>query len=505
MRKRINIWGAGLLSLLLLGACYDDNGNYNYSDIGTVSLEITADTTVMYGEDLKLEPKKITYQDTSEDQYEWSWELAAKTTSNVPEYKEIAHTKVLDIVNFQEEIGQYDLRLSAIHKATGVRTMAYCKFTVDNGLSKVYLLLTKQDNGEYDIDAVTYPGGKKRMNQYSLMNGETIRNAERMFYVNSSFSRDERLYLAQTENGQTLSPIDLTYQGTANDWFFEAPARIHITHILTDDEARDQFMICDKGIYYMNNVNSPLKANVRCSLQDGTDYSITGVGTMHNSSGRGRYAFYDELNGRFIEWNFSYGTYYIQPLATATDIAATTFDTQNIGKKKFYTDISGKEDRLWILFEDENSDLWLYTFKDGAGVYYNVIIQPSEAPLKLDAEMQEQFKKATAFCAVKTADKFYYAVDNTIWIYNAATHKTETEPFYTSPDTNMRFTKIFYRDKDEQEITFAGNSNGKGFFYRAKVDYLGRMATPTEEEKEPFKSYDGFGEIKDFIYKYKNY
>lgn len=504
MKKQISIWGVGLLSLLLSGACYDDNGNYDYSDIGTVTLEITPDTIVMYGEDLKIEPKKITYHDSSEDQYEWSWELAAQTTSKVPVYKEIAHTKVLNIENFQEEIGQYDLRLSAIHKATGVRTMAYCSFTVDNGLSKVYLLLTKQDNGEYDIDAVTYPGGKKRMNQYSLMNQETIRNAERMFYVNSSFSYDERLYLAKTENGETLSPMDLTYQGTADDWFFEAPSPIRITHLLTDNAARDQYIVCNGGIYYMNNVNSPLKANVRCSLQDGSEYNITGVGTMHNSNGLGRYAFYDELNGRFIEWNFAYGTNYIQPLAATADVISMAFDPQRIGKK-FYADISGKEDRLWFLFEDEDKALWLYTFKDGAGVFYNIILQPSEAPLKLDADTQEQFKKATAFCAMKTADKFYYAVDNTIWIYNTTTHKTEEEPFYTSPDTNMRFTKIFYRDKDEQEITFAGNSSGKGFFFRAKVDYLGRIAEPTEEEKEPFKSYDGFGEIKDFIYKYKAY
>ena len=31
------------------------------------------------------------------------------------------------------------------------------KLTVDNGLSKVYLLLSQQANGQYDIDAVTHP------------------------------------------------------------------------------------------------------------------------------------------------------------------------------------------------------------------------------------------------------------------------------------------------------------------------------------------------------------
>jgi len=504
MNKQINMWGAALLSVLLLGACYDDNGNYDYSDIGTVSLEITTDTIVMYGEDLKMEPKKVDFQNTSEGEYEWSWELAHSVMGKVPEYTEIAHTKVLDIKNFQAEIGAYDLRLSAIHKKTGVRTMAYCDFKVDNGLSRVYLLLSKQDNGEYDIDAVTYPGGQKRMNQYSQMNQETIPDAERLFYVNSTSTQDERLYLTQAENGETLSPIDLTYQGTADDWFFESPAPMHVTHLLTDEEAIKQFIVCSGGIYYMDNWSTPLKARVRCPLQDGSEYHISGVGTMHNSSGRGRYAFYDELNGRFLEWNFSYGGDYIQPLTTTNDVVNRAFDPQRVGKK-FYADISGKEDRLWFLFEDDSNDLWLYTFEDGAGVYYNVIIQPAAAPFKLDADTQEQFKKATAFCAVKTADKFYYAVDNVIWIYNTATHKTEEEPFYTSPDTDMRFTKIFYRDKDEQEITFAGNSKGKGTFYRAKVDYLGRMAAPTEEEKEPFKSYDGFGEIRDFIYKYKAY
>lgn len=499
MRKSKILYSA--LSLVLLWACYDDLGNYDYSDLGEVTLKIKTSATVMYGDSLGIVPEKTSFKGTTEDQYDWAWELAPRTSNSVPVYKKIADTKILCIKDFREEIGSYDLRLCAIHRATGVKTMEYCNLVVDNGISKAYLLLTRQANNGYDIDAVSYPEGVVRKNRYSIINGgETVTEAQRLFYVNSSFSYDERLYLTRATGGQTISPMDLAYQAEATDWFFEASADLRVTHVLTDNAARDQYIICSGGIYYMNNVNKPLKASLRCVLGQREEYNITGVGTMHNSSGLGRYAFYDETKGRFLEWKFGYGENYLG-LLTATD--TKHFDPQAINKH-FIADISGKEDRLWFLFDD-GTDLWLYTFEDGAKVSYNLTFKPYEAPVKLDASLRETFLRATAFCALKTADKFYFAVDHQIWLYNASTHQVESEPFYTSTDTDMRFSRIFYRDKSESEVTFAGNSGGKGYFHRMKVDYYGRLAAPTKEVPEPFKVYDGFGEIKDFVYKYKAY
>lgn len=483
----------------LLWACYDDQGNYDYTDIGEVTLKIKASETVMYGDSLGIIPEQTLFVGTTEAEYDWVWEISKKTTGSVPVYKKIADTKVLCIRNFYEEVAEYDLRLSAIHRATGVATMAYCKLVVDNGFSRAFLLLTRQADGGYDVDAVTYPGGVVRPGRYSLVNQSTVSDAERLFYVNSAQTKDERLYLTQKRGGQTISPIDLAYQAEAEDWFFEAPEDLHEISLWSDGNSRDQFLVCNGGIYYMNNMNAPLKATLRSTI-DEKDYEISGVGKMQNSSGLGRYAFYDKKNGRFLEWKFGYGENFLGLLKGE---AADAFDPQAINKN-FVADIGGKEDRLWFLFDD-GADLWLYTFKDGAGVSYNLTLKPYERPVKLDAAMRETFLRATAFCAVKTADKFYYAVDNTIRIYDAARHVTEAEPFYTSPDEKMRFVKIIYQDKTEAEVTFAGNSEGKGFFYRVKVDYYGRQTTPTEQEPQPFKMYDGFGEIKDFIYKYKAY
>ena len=164
MKTNISILGAALSAVLMSVSCTEDNGNYDYTDTGSITIEIEPDATVMYGEHLQMEPNKVEYENSSEADYDWSWEIARMVTSSVPEYKLIADTKVLDIPEFQAEIGSYTLRLSAIHRHTGVRTMAYCDFKVDNGLSRVYLLLTKQPGGEYDLEAVTYPGGIARYN-----------------------------------------------------------------------------------------------------------------------------------------------------------------------------------------------------------------------------------------------------------------------------------------------------------------------------------------------------
>ena len=241
MKKWMKLYSIVLCSLFVW-SCYDDKGNYDYSDLGEVVLEIENEETVMYGEALEMTPK-VTLKRTTEDQYAWAWEVALKTSSSVPEFKRIAETKVLNIDDFREEVGSYDLRFCAIHKASKVETYAYCKLTVDNGLSKVYLLLSQQANGQYDIDAVTHPGGIVRLNQYSLINNEYIPNAEKLFYVNSAQTRDELLYLTQTEGGKTISPIDLAYQGEADGWFFDAPEHLRVSHLVTDYSAHKQTSI----------------------------------------------------------------------------------------------------------------------------------------------------------------------------------------------------------------------------------------------------------------------
>lgn len=498
--------GMPLLGLLMLGACTEDNGNYTYNDLGKVTLQITPDTIVMYGEDLTMKPRKDLYEGTSEAEYDWSWEIAPIANGVVPEYREIASTKEMNIPNFQEEIGAYNLRLSAIHRATGVRTMAYCNLKVDNGLSRIFLMLTHQAGGDYDLEAVTYPGGVSRFHQYSYMNGgATISDARQLVYLNSFHRQDERLYILGSQKGQTISPVDLVYQGTTDDIFFEPASSYSISHILMDREGRNEFVVSDGGIHFVDNIETPVKARVRCRLQDGTDYNITGVGEILHAGGRASYAFYDELNGRLLEWNDGYGAKYIQPLTVTSSVINSAFDPQAIDKKLFAS-ITGHESRLWMLFEDKDNALWLYPFKDGGTAYYNVRVTPAAPPVKLDATTAAAFRNATAFCPVRTlTNKFYYAVDNTIWIYNADTGRTEDTPLYTSPDPDMRFSKILYRERATQEVTFAGNSHGQGTFFRVSVDNFGIQAEPTDEDPDPVKIYDGFGEIIDFVYKYKDY
>ena len=47
--------------LMITASCTEDNGNYDYTDIGEVTLEITPDTIVMYGEELTMKPHKAQY------------------------------------------------------------------------------------------------------------------------------------------------------------------------------------------------------------------------------------------------------------------------------------------------------------------------------------------------------------------------------------------------------------------------------------------------------------
>lgn len=72
MKTDIKFLYAAFAVSLMSASCTEDNGNYDYTDIGTVTLEIEADHTVMYGERLQMEPKKLKFENTSEADYDWS-------------------------------------------------------------------------------------------------------------------------------------------------------------------------------------------------------------------------------------------------------------------------------------------------------------------------------------------------------------------------------------------------------------------------------------------------
>lgn len=56
MKRLIKLYSIVLCSWFVWG-CYDDKGNYDYSDLGEVLLKIDAEETVMYGETLEMSPE----------------------------------------------------------------------------------------------------------------------------------------------------------------------------------------------------------------------------------------------------------------------------------------------------------------------------------------------------------------------------------------------------------------------------------------------------------------
>ena len=93
MKRLIKLYSIVLCSWFVWG-CYDDKGNYDYSDLGEVLLKIDAEETVMYGETLEMSPE-ITLKRTTAEEYDWAWDVASKTSSAVPEFKRIADTRDL--------------------------------------------------------------------------------------------------------------------------------------------------------------------------------------------------------------------------------------------------------------------------------------------------------------------------------------------------------------------------------------------------------------------------
>lgn len=76
----------GILFLWLLNGCYEDKGNYNYTDVREVKVDIKPENSytifAYLGEEVEVEPKLTFEYSTDTLDYEYTWKLDTTTISH---------------------------------------------------------------------------------------------------------------------------------------------------------------------------------------------------------------------------------------------------------------------------------------------------------------------------------------------------------------------------------------------------------------------------------------
>lgn len=495
--------------LFVLSSCYKDKGNYDYREIGTILIEqdyeipeSSATQMITQDDTLKIVPL-ITLNGVDESDLEYLWDYAVQNTRN-PQFTELSRERNLNVVcDMQAE--KYDLRFRVTDKNTGVSTYAYYNLIVNSLTTRCILLLCKVGGNEYDIytcpidasrGSIVYQIGEK---MYSTRNGRTLQNAVKLVYWNNIGS-ESLLWALQTDGGETLSGFDLTRHGNATEWFFETPDVIRPTNIYGDINGKEYYLLSDGGVYFINNEWAPpFKATIRAKVSDGSSYYTTQAAWLSTNKAR-CYAFWDEENGRFLQWDKSAGS--LKPF-DAVDLTANpkSFDPnrmQGLTPVCFgcYDAGRSKKSCSYNFFRGSDGQIHLFTFKGEA-----TIITPDEHRI-IDASVG--LGDADCMTVFAYYDMIYYAKDNVVYVYDPNSPVHAHHAIYTDPDNEMRFTGMLC-SYDFTTLFVSARKGDQHYVYRLYVDSSGDLAQPTTFRPEPVQQVGPYPEIVNMEMLFKNY
>lgn len=505
MKKYLIIVLVIIPSFFGITSCYSDKGNYEYSNVNEVYiLKDSFDLVykVRMGSVLKVE-SFIDYNGYSESDVEYKWEVAIQNKPN-PVYTTISTEKDLN-TEIAVAPATYDMRYSVVNKKSGLTQYAKLNLEVTDAISKYTLMLLCKvpgKEGEFDISSAhEYSAvGEPSRNIYSAANGNTIKDARKLFYF-ATYSSPyfDIMGVLKRGGGEQLSPFDLMWQNDEKDWFFEAPEG-EIEEFLCCDEFKRILYICDGQVYFCNTSYKPYKAGLKCEMSDKSPYKVKGVTMFYNSSKYARNIFWDEVGKRFIQWENK--AMQLQPLAVSN-----IYDPNKIGDMEpIYMGASSKS-RAYAIMKDKDGKLHKFIFGDDTSSYpFKLTIT---AHTILDSSLE--FEQASAVYPSRATDALYYAVGDKIWLLNTIIDQRTL--FYDFNDPKVNVVEMFHKDGYQYLFFVALNRGQVGSVYRFWIKATGYLnedvanlfPKPKQPLDVPYEEMGPYDEIVDMQYKSKGW
>jgi len=498
-----------LVSLILsLTSCYDDKGNYSYSDLPDVTIT-TRDTA--YATQFRTLQLEVTVDlaGAPEDDYEFKWRIWSNDIGGVWKQKEIGNTKNLTY-EVAETPGSYSLVLAVSNKKTEVTTYKQIYLAVQSNITEGWMVLQEKE-GKTDFDLIMSPYFSNRVksdeiirNVYETVNGEPLEG--RGVKIGSYFciGRYEDVTVLTDKGGARLSAatmqkkfdmstlmLDLSSWKPENYLFWHyywSPGRFGYDAIVSNGRFYEYSSINATGF---TTYTEPI-------LKDGMTYKASPYAPKWFDYYQG--ILYDEIGGRFL--GIEKNTWILKEMAVAT--TAQPFDWGNMHAHLRYME-TGYGNYEYGLFEDWNThQLSLCVF--------NFDTKPNIGVNKYVADNCPGMQNAKYYAVGSLGPVFYYADKRDIYRYDY-NGTNAGEKLYTLAQADEKITgmKIFkpcidrfigshpYNNKILIFSTY-NESKKEGKIYMYYINEVNGAIDTTSE-----KVFDGFGEILDMEYNYPKY
>lgn len=483
---------------LAFNACYKDIGNYDYTILNEFQLSGLSERIVIQGDTLKLDPKLDEDRpDSTRFDYKWTMELSREQMTKMSSDSNaivIGRKKVLDyIIPLNIPADKYLLKVEARDRNTGIRKFTTGSVQVTVRYQRGYMILEEAAQGG-DISLVVDKGLVYRHVFSANNDGKYLPlPLNRLLTANAMMDRRNKkiLFVSAAGFNKELNEQNFRVIRDINEVFI-APYGKPVVPLYLE-------ALSDRTLYSAFVWDNGLISNVRTGstnvLTATYDYPIPGdyklAPFLAHFAG---WAFigFDEKNGRFLSfdnWQANWGL----TMSTFFNTSTAVFDINNIKKKMIYGS-NVFQDRYFVgLFKDASGKMSMYEldltdfWDKGAQPYKTYTIDQAKVP---------GIDRATCFTASYLLPFLYYAVDNTLYLFDVHNNKAEA---IHSFQPGERITTLEWANKEgTRQIAISTYNGTEGKFYVFLPSSSGTLQLPARIEES------GFGKIIDTHVKFNS-
>lgn len=520
----------GLAGALLATSCYEDKGNYDYTELTDMYVDqmgVATTLTVLQYSAVEL-PSHLVYQgDRSKLEFVWlAYEASPGLAGNPCDTLATTEKLSAPIYLFPDK---YVIQFRATEKATGRIATALYDLTVESALGNGLLVMYEKD-GKVDCDMI-----KAKELMGSVAQSYVMRNV--FTSTNSHFDPKggavclgmyssatiKYIYLFTEGNGARLSPVDLSQENDFNGIFYAAPSVAKPQSYWSP--AYDGGTTTEGTAMIVNNGMVHPCQGAFASISGDTNPPFGGyvasaaVGKYEAAPwvtyGSGNAIVYDQLGMRFLTGG-ALATE-LNPISYAANAQNAKFDLRNIGKKMVYMS-NGYGARtsptlgriMYAFFRNPTDDgkRWLYIidFSAGASTFKSLAL--------LDISACENIAKAESYALGTRGAVLFYAAENNVY-------QIKYDPLLAGDDVLGCVKAWPYIPADEKvtciklcptsgiNLPTGSNVLDKYLFVatykestkEGKIYMLEMNVSSGDLEREPAAVFTQFGKVKDMLFK----
>lgn len=504
--------------MIALWNCYDDKGNYAYSDINEITIDTVGRQTefeVFQFDSLRVEPViRFALEKVADEDMDYQWtifnNIYSNTVSEIIGRERNLHT----VIQQPSSATSYSLVLDAKNKKSGVATqMTYTVRISSQIVSGIVALHT--DGTQSDIDYMATPravptitASRHISNAYSTVNESKIPGTP-AFVSSARMSNNSgsinAVYIGTKEELYQVAGKTFELEYLSKDMLPIKPAVADFQAFLSLDRySNNQFLINNGQVHNIVN-QSPFEFQFSYALEPSERLNAAAIDlapfiylpTESAYTTGFNAVFYDRLGQRFVmRPRSNYAITEIMPFSVQH---SSIFDVNNIGMDILWFE-RGYQDYGYAVFQGNAGARWLYIAN------FNKAMDADMAYRKYDMSALPEITDARFYSTGTRGDVFLYATETTVYTYdyNGSNQAVQiNEPFPAGEKiTAMKIYKPYATTNNlgsaDNTLLYVATWDGnEGRLYEFSFNETNGYL----RNKTPLEVFGGMGRIVDFCFK----